>query len=108
MKTWVKALAIAGVLEAPQVVFLARSIDQLGKSNVALNVIGWYHVLGAWFGHYILLVWDPGPRPGPTRVSNAVYWFSVFTFQVLITTPIIYGLLRWIGIVDRKNGKGRP
>jgi hypothetical protein len=109
VKTWIKAFAIAGVLEAPQVLFLARSIGNVGKSNVALNVIGWYHVLGIWFGQWVLLVWNPGPRPGPTPTSNVVAWFSVFAFQVALTTPIIYGLLRWMGFVRRKReSKGRP
>jgi hypothetical protein len=107
VKTWVKALVIAGVLEAPQVMFLARSIGNLGKPNVALNIIGWYHVLAIWFSQWVLLVWNPGPRPGPTPASNAVAWFSVLAFQVLLTTPIILLLLKWLAYLRRSKNLQR-
>ena len=108
VKTWIKALLIAGILELPQVVVLAGSIKDLGKSNLILNALGWYHVLAIWFGQYVLLVWNPGPRRGPTAISNSVAWLSVFGFQVLITTPITYGLLRWIGHLRAEKYSKRP
>jgi hypothetical protein len=107
VKTWSKAFAIAAVLEAPQVMFLARSIGDLGKSNGALNIIGWYHVLAIWFSQWVLLVWNPGPRRGPTPASNAVAWFSVFAFQVLITTPIFFLLLKWLAYLQRRKNLQR-
>jgi len=103
MKTWIKALVTAAGIEVPQVMFLAYAIGDLGKSNLVLNALGWYHVLAIWFAQWVLLVWNPGPRPGPTTASNAIAWLSVFGFQVLITTPIIYGLFLWAGHIRCKG-----
>jgi hypothetical protein len=110
MKTWIKAFVIAAVLEVPQVVFLERSVADLWKSNHLLNAVGWYHLLAIWFGLTALVISDPGtPRPRPWPTGASVVWFSVFAFQVLLTTPIIYGLLKWIGFVARrKQSTARP
>jgi len=57
------------------------------------RLLEWYHLPAVWFAQYILVLWNPGPRPGPTVLSSTVAWSLVFLFQVVITTPIIYALL---------------
>jgi hypothetical protein len=70
------------------------------ENSLIPKILGWYHLLAIMFGQYVLLVWNPGPRSGPTPLSNFVYWVSVFAFQVAITTPIVFFIL---GMINRRR-----
>ena len=100
MKTWTKAVVLSSLVELPLLTLL-EALPRRLENSLPVEVIGWYHVPAYWFSHYVLLVYNPGPRPGPTVASNALAWFSRFAFQVLITTPVMYGLLRLIGRAGR-------
>lgn len=94
---------IASIVELPQTLFLARSIGASTNLYLIHRALVECHLLAIWFGQYVLLLFNPGPRSGPTPSSNALAWFSVFIFQTLATAPFIYGLLKWLGLSKSKE-----
>jgi|SRR5579862_7233919 len=93
MISWITAVIIAAALEAPQT-FAVLSVTGGPGQNTVLRIIDSYHVPALWFANWILLQWNPISQP-PLRSSSVIAWISVFCFQVIITAPIIYVLLRW-------------
>jgi hypothetical protein len=91
-----RALIIAAGLEVLMLTYLVRSLDR-GNENLIVQAVGTYHIPGGLVSYLVLLYWDPGPRPGPTAASNAVYLLTMFGVQMLITTPVVYLVLRWVG-----------
>lgn len=108
MKNWIRAACIACLVELPLLIKMEGTpISDFQK--FVPSVLGWYHLPGIWVSNIVLLIWNPGPRLGPTPASNAVSWFTIFSVQVLLTTPVIYGLLRWIQHARAKTEPGgRP
>jgi hypothetical protein len=96
MKAWARALIIAAVLEVLMLTYLDRSMER-GNENLIVQAVGAYHSPGALVCYLVLLYWNPGPRSGPTAASNAVCFLTMFGVQMLITTPIVYCVLRWVG-----------
>ncbi len=107
MKNWIKAVAVACLVELPLIVTL-KTTPVAEYHKFIPSVLGWYHLPGIWFANVVLLIWNPGPRLGPTPASNAVFWLTIFSVQVLLTTPVVYGLWRWIDRVrtDRRAHLG--
>lgn len=97
MKVWVGALVMASVVELPLVILLSTTGPAKLNGSVIGRAIGWYHLMSLWFGYAVITLWNPGPRVAPTGVSNAVYWFSIFAFQVVVTTPVAFLVLKGIG-----------
>jgi uncharacterized membrane protein (DUF485 family) len=96
VKGWARAFITASLIEAA---LLAAYIStrEIGYSPRFIpQFLMWYHLFAIWFSYNVLLAWNPGARREPTPASNAVVWASMFAFQVLVTTPIIFGLLKWI------------
>ena len=103
MNTWIKAGGIACLVEFFLLVAM-RTMLSVNRHSFISDVLGWYHIGGAMFCNEMLLIWNPGPRQGPTPASNAVCLLSMYLFQAAVTTPIIFLLLKWIDYV-RIHGK---
>jgi hypothetical protein len=87
IEAWVKAFSIACLAEVPGLLALKNQFDSnsvpvLGQFLVA------YHFLAIPFVMALHLTWV-GSRPPPVSGSGAVFGFSVYAAQVLLTTPII-------------------
>jgi len=104
LKTWIKAAGIAALVELPMLWVLVKTPPTDYRKFIP-TVVGWYHLFAVWFGYYVLTVWNPGPRPGPTVASNTLYWFSVFVLQVLLTTPVVVVLMRRIASRLARDGQ---
>ena len=103
MKTWIKAGVIACIVEIPLLAVFIATRHRQNWAMLTHDCLGWYHVLAIWFAQYFLVIWNPGPRPGPTFSSNIVAWVVVFFSQVAITSPFIYGFLKCAEQAMRKT-----
>ncbi len=107
MKGWIKAVAIACLVELLLLVPLA--IAQLTHSKKLiqslLTCLTFYHMLSISLAFTVLnTIWAwHGPASQPIRTPETLLYLLVGVFQVVLTTPIIYGLLTWIGHVRRKR-----
>lgn len=103
IKKWIIAALLAFLVETlafiPLFSFLTRHPPD--TSSRIPTILGWYHLFALWFGQYILVIWNPGPRLGPTRLSDSIYWLSVFVFQGLITTPVMFLVLEFVAHVRK-------
>lgn len=106
MKNWIKALGIACAVEIPLLATL-MALPTKPVVSPAVSIVGsvlvWYHVLSIPFGQAVLIRWSFAAGPGPTAGSEVVYWLSVYAFQVVLTTPIMFGLLRLLAHLRRKK-----
>jgi hypothetical protein len=105
MKTWIKAVSIACLVEFPLLLGLAT----MNSDTLIPRVLTLYHMFAISFAFGVLnIIWAwPGPGREPIRTSTALTYFPVYVFQVILTTPIIFLLWRWI---DRVRGRrqGHP
>jgi len=95
VKAWARALIIASLIEAALLGAFISTTRVENPASFISQLLTRYHLFAIWFSCNVLLVWNPGPRPGATPASNAVAWVGMFVFQLLVTTPIIYVLLSW-------------
>jgi hypothetical protein len=73
-----------------------------GLGIIVGNILVSYHIVSIPVGHAMLNLWNAQPQPVPARRgSDAVLWISIYVFQVLLTTPLMF-LLRWLA--RRKSG----
>jgi hypothetical protein len=63
-----------------------------------LSCLTMYHMFAISLAFSVLnVIWAwPGPGRKPIRTSDALLYVFIFVFQVMLTTPIVYLLLRWI------------
>ena len=97
MKNWIRAIYLACVIEVPFVASLALMQAKQANSAIARmtgNILVWYHILAIPVGHAVLIRWNFSSGPGQAPGSDGVLWFSIYAFQVIVTTPIIYALIR--------------
>jgi hypothetical protein len=106
MKEWIKAAGIACLVEIFPVLVLAAT-GRANSEKLISRLLTGYHMFSISFAFTVLnIIWSwPGPGRESIRTSGALTYFLVYAFQVLLTTPIIYGLLRGIDRV-RKRAKG--
>ena len=96
MKTWIKAFSIACLVEVPALLALmtlSRKSVESHSDSVMCQILVAYHILSFPFGMSMLYSWV-GSRQPPVPGSEAVFWFSVYAAQVLLTTPIIALVLK--------------
>jgi hypothetical protein len=96
MKTWVKALSIACLVEVPALLALmtlSRKSVESHSDSVLGQILIAYHILSFPFGMSMLYTWV-GNRQPPVHGSEAILWFSVYAAQVLLTTPIVALVLK--------------
>ena len=93
MRTWRKAALIACMLELPLLLGLATVLATKKYTGIAWDLFGAVHAPAAIVAQYVLLIWNPGPRPGPTTISTAVAFLVMYVFQITWMTPTVYGLI---------------
>ena len=100
MKTWTKAIGIACLVELLLAVGFAMMHFANSKKLIQglLNCLTMYHMFSISLAFSVLnVIWAwPGPGREPIRTSYALLYVLVFVFQVMLTTPVVYLLLRWI------------
>ena len=106
MKTWIKALGIASAVEAPLLTVLMalakRELASPATSIVGSALVG-YHLLAIPIGQAVLTMWNPGTSPEPAPGSDVVYWFSVYAAQIVLTTPILVLLSKFVLHLRSRN-----
>ena len=100
MKLWGKAFGIACIAELLlAVVIAALDVTKFRAINQGiLSALGLYHILAVSLASTVLnFVWMwHGVASQPLRTPLALHYFLVFVFQVILTTPIVYGLLKLV------------
>lgn len=108
MRDWIRALFIACALEFFATALLI-ALTPGGPPSRARSLVGQalvlYHILSIPFAQAMLTLWNSPPRPQPATGSSAIYWLSLYIFQVLLTFPIAYVLLKWILRLRQKKGE---
>lgn len=99
VRTWIKALLIVSALE-----FVASALMGTRRDPTSFvgHILVLYHILSIPFGQAVLIWWNSPAHPEPASGSNAVYWISVYAFQVVLTFPIAYALLRCVHLRRQK------
>ena len=72
-------------------------------TSIVGNVLVFYHILAIPIGQALLNNWNPGTGPEPAPGSEVVYWFSVYATQVVLTTPILVLLSKFIVRLRRRT-----
>jgi hypothetical protein len=107
VKVWIKAVGIACLVELLFVMGLVTMhlADAKTLNPRILTFLSLYHMFAISLTYTVLnIIWAwPGPGREHIRTSNTLMYLLVYLFQVVITTPIFYGLLRWIGYVRREK-----
>jgi len=98
MRDWVKAAAIASLVEIP-LLWKLKNTPVETHSHFITIVLGWYHLPGIWFANVGLLLWNPGPRSGPTRASIALEFGIIYLVQMIIGTFVIVLIFKGIRLL---------
>ena len=95
MNRWTKSLSLACVVEMPLVSLLYKYHL---RGSIVATVLNWYHMLSILFAYAVTTLWNHWFGAG----SGIVQWLTIFTFQVALTTPIIFVMLKADGPRERR------
>ena len=103
MTTWRKAFLVACVLELPLLITILPQGQHFGAS-----ILDWYHAVSAGV---VLFVWySIFGHGGPTEDSRArwhlMFFGTVYAIQVVLTTPILFSILRFVERFRNRGKKG--
>jgi len=107
MNTWIKALVIACLLEVPLFLVLEGTKPADQHKSLLLILLWWYHLPSGLFGYTVNMFWNHMFRLGPGTASNVVFWSSEFSFQVALTTPIVFLIIRSIRRSRSRRNQGQ-
>jgi hypothetical protein len=102
MKIWIKAIGVACLVELPLLIPLAVKWS-VSPEKVIPDFLTMYHVLAIPLAITVLnIIWNHQSHPS---TPDAVLFFLVYAFQVMLTTPVMFFLLKGIERV-RSHRKG--
>lgn len=87
------ALGLACLIEAPLLFYLQHTTAAEARASLPIQIVGWYHAAAYMFANAVLILWNP-VSAAPRASSGIVEDITLFAFQVGITTPIIYAVIR--------------
>jgi hypothetical protein len=106
VKAWIKAVGMACVVELLCVIPLAMAIARGQPANGKfvdgfLNFLSLYHMFAITLAFSVLnIIWAwHGPAGQPIATPNSLLYVLIYVFQLILTTPIIYGLIRLLARV---------